>query len=103
MIQSVRIIRLHGEGTCNLGVEGQEGGRLRRKGIFREGTAWAKGKQTQEHTQRITEGSSNPETQRAREDEAGEGGRSHRGLSATQKTLNFIPVSGVVGGGTGRC
>lgn len=59
MIQSVRIIRrLHEEGTCNLGVEGQEGGRLRRKGIFREGIAWAKGKRTQEHTQQITGGSS---------------------------------------------
>lgn len=34
------------KGTCDHSVE-EQGGKLRRKGIFREGTAWAKGKPTQ--------------------------------------------------------
>lgn len=73
MIQSVRIIRrLHEEGTCNLGVEGQEGGRLRRKGIFREGMGKGQAN-TRAHT--ANNGGIQSETLQAREDEAGEGGR----------------------------
>lgn len=51
---------------------------------------------TRAHT--ANNGGIQSEILQAREDEAGEGGRSHRSLSATQKTLNFIPVCGVVVG-----